>query len=123
MPHTEVVPYREGDKVPLLEWLDTLPQRARDDCLERLRLLERFGHELRRPHADYVRDGIYELRARREGIQYRMLYFHHGQLVVVVSHGLVKRQAALPPREIKRAMDRLNRFKADPKRHTFRPGT
>ena len=52
MPPTEVLLYREEDDVPLLSWFESISPRARDDCLERLRLLEQFGHELRRPHAD-----------------------------------------------------------------------
>ena len=73
MPHTEVLLFREEEDVPLVTWFESIPRRARDDCLERLRLLEQFGHELRRPHADYLRDGIYELRVKREGVNYRML--------------------------------------------------
>ena len=74
MPRMEVILYRESkDEVPLITWLESIPERARDHCLERLRLLEEFGHALRRPHADYLRDDIYELRAKREGVNYRML--------------------------------------------------
>jgi hypothetical protein len=34
---------------------------------------------LRRPHADYLEDGIYELRWRNGTVQYRILYFFHGR--------------------------------------------
>lgn len=44
-----------------------------------------LGHELRRPEADFLRDGIYELRVSLQGQQYRMLYFFHGKVVAVVS--------------------------------------
>jgi hypothetical protein len=33
-------------------------------CRERIRRLAELGYELRRPHADFLRDGIYELRAK-----------------------------------------------------------
>ena len=121
MPPTQVIFFREGDEVPLLAWFETIPQRGRDDCIARLRLLEELGHELRRPHADYLHDGIYELRAKREGVNYRMFYFFHGRKAVVVSHGVVKQRAEVPARDIDRAAERMTRFRAEPESHTFRP--
>ena len=76
--------------------------------------------KLRRPEADYLRDDIYELRASYQGVNYRMLYFFHHKLAVVVSHGLTK-ERAVPPREIDLAIKRKSQFDANPKRHTFRP--
>src|SRR5262245_38367015 len=63
-------------------------------------LLAEQGHGLRRPAADYLRDGIYELRAKAGRVQYRMLYFFDGRQAVVISHGIIKREAAVPPIEI-----------------------
>src|SRR4051794_35963411 len=78
MPRTEVVLYRDDDgSVPVLEWLDTLPLKARLKCLVRLERLRELGHELRRPEADYLRDGIYELRVGLGPVQYRLLYAFH----------------------------------------------
>jgi hypothetical protein len=57
----ELVYYQEdGDTVPLAQWLDEIPEKALQKCLARLERLEQLGHELRRPEADYLRDGIYE---------------------------------------------------------------
>ena len=80
----------ETGKVPLLNWLDELPVKSRAKCLARMARLADLGSELRRPEADYLRDGIYELRASYQGIHYRMLYFFSGRETVVVSHGLTK---------------------------------
>jgi phage-related protein len=89
--------------------------------LARLKRLEDLGHELRRPEADYLRDGIYELRASYQGVHYRMLYFFHGRGAVVISHGITK-EDRVPPIEIDRAIRAEVAFEADPARHTFRPG-
>jgi phage-related protein len=78
-----------------------------------------MGHELRRPEADFLRDGIYERRASRRGVHYRILYFFHGAMAAVVSHGVVK-EGAIPPNEIDRAIERKQRFEANPRRHTYR---
>ncbi|MCU1236251.1 MAG: hypothetical protein JWP63_4218 [Candidatus Solibacter sp.] len=77
-----------------------------------------MGHELRRPEADHLRQGIYELRASLQGIHYRILYFFHGAVAAVVSHGIVK-EAAVPPTEIERAMRRKKQFEANPSKHTY----
>jgi phage-related protein len=77
-----------------------------------------MGHELRRPEADLPRDGIYELRASLQGVHHRILYFFHGDVVAVVSHGLIK-ERSVPSKEIDHAIERKKRFVADPVRHTY----
>lgn len=76
MPDADVYLYREADgSLPLLQWLDRLPNKARLKCLTRISRLTELGHALRRPEADLLRDGIYELRASYQGVHYRVLYF------------------------------------------------
>lgn len=86
----------------------------------RIERLRELGHALRRPEADYLRDGIYELRAKHSGINYRMLYFFHDRTAVVLSHGIMKQAAEVPPKEIELAMRRKRIFCADPARHTHK---
>jgi phage-related protein len=75
MPRTEVVFYRDDDgSVPVLEWLHGLPSKARLKWLVRPERLRELGHELRRPEADLLRDGVYELRVGLNHGQYRLLY-------------------------------------------------
>ena len=122
MPRIEVLFYRDDDgSVPLIEWLGALPSKARAKCVVRLERLEEFGHELRRPEADYLRDDIYELRAKHAGMNYRILYFFHGREAVVVSHGFSKQQAKVPVREVKLACRRKQSFECDPEPHIFKP--
>ena len=74
MPATEVLFFKETNgNTPVLEFLQTLlPARTKAyaNCLAKIRLLKMFGSELRRPHVDYLRDGIYELRAKDNTVQY-----------------------------------------------------
>ena len=118
MPKIEVVFFKEDDgTVPMLDWLDSLQSKAPDKCVVRIEGLRELGHELRRPEADFLRDGIYELRAGLRHVNYRMFYFFHGRTIAVLSHGVVK-EAAVPSREIQRALARKQKFENDPKTHT-----
>ena len=121
MPQSEVIFYREDDTVLVRECLKTMPQKAQKKCLAYLAQLEMQGHQLRRPVADSLRDGIYELRPSHQGVHYRILYFFSGKDLVVVSHGITK-EDAVPDVEINRAIDRKKRFEADRKAHTYKPG-
>jgi phage-related protein len=117
VPAVEVVYYREGGRVPMDEWLAQLRPEARDVCIAHLRLLQRKGFELRRPLADFLADDIYELRAKWRGINYRILYFFHGCQAIVGSHGLMKQRASAPESEMRRAIERMTRFKTNPAAH------
>ena len=112
--------FRENDgTVPVLEWLDGLkPAKAVAKCRVLIELLKALGQDLRRPHADLLRDGIHELRGRLGHVQYRMLYFFHGQATAVISQGFIKRGAAVDPNEIDRAVNRKERFRENPEAHT-----
>jgi len=105
--------------VPVLDWLDSLPAKALDKCRVRIERLRDLGHELRRPEADFLRDGIYELRVRVGTINYRMLYFFHGRIAAVLAHGLMK-EDRVPKRDIETAIQRKRLFESDPDRHTFK---
>ncbi len=106
--------FREADgDVPFLEWFEALPEKAKYKCRARLQRLKEMGNELRRPEADYLQDGVYELRFKYQ----RVLYFFHGRSVVVLSHGLQK-EKAVPPKEIDQAVARMNCFASDPELHS-----
>jgi phage-related protein len=118
MPRTNVLLYRDDDgTVPILEWLDGLPPKAQDKCRVKTERLRELGYELRRPEADFLRDGIYELRVRLQRVNYRMLYFFHRDTAVVLSHGLVK-ERQVPSKEIDRAIEHRAKFEKAPERHT-----
>ena len=123
MPKTALSFFREANGfVPLVEWLDRLAAAARDSCIERLEQLEANGHELRRPHAENLGRGIYELRTKHMGVNYRMLYFFYGRAAVIVTQGFEKQQAAVPDREILLALARKRTFELDPATHSTRGG-
>lgn len=122
MPRTKVVLYcEENGSCPFWQWILELPAKAQDKCFLRLERLRGMGHELRRPEADFLRDGIYELRVSLQGVNYRILYFFHGTTAAVVSHGIVK-ERVVPPKEIDRAIERKALFELNPTKHQMKGG-
>ena len=120
MPTIKVAFYaKEDGSVPVLDWFDSLAPKIQDKCRARIERLQELGHELRRPEADYLREGIYELRAKHAGINYRMLYFFHGRKAVVLSHGFTKQLSRVPEKEIAIAVRRRKNFQTQPLRHTY----
>ena len=74
MPATKVHFYCErSGQVPVLDWLRKLrreDKKAYAKCVAKIQRLRELGHELRRPEADSLRDGIYELRIRKGNVHY-----------------------------------------------------
>jgi phage-related protein len=105
----------------VLKWLRELRDanpKAWAQCKVRIEQLEQMGHELRRPAADFLRDGIYELRATKGHLQYRILYFFHGRNVAILAHSITKEER-IAPAEINRALGRKRSFEIQPEEHTY----
>lgn len=123
MAGSKIVFYKgEDDCAPVFDWMLELKdsdEKAYLNGLGRLTLLEEQGHELRRPAADFLEDGIYELRWKHERVQYRILYFFNGQESIVLAHSIVKKGKEVPAKDIKRAAKRKKNFESDPKAFTY----
>jgi len=120
MPTTEIRLFRDDDgTVPFLEWLALFEARNRkvyEKCRAYVTRLRDQGHELRRPTADILRDGIYELRFNYLGVNYRILYGFVGKDVVLVSHGITK-EKRVPGKEIDLAVERLAKYRSNPDKY------
>lgn len=119
MPPIKLLFYQDDqEKVPILEWLDQLPNKVQTKCFIKLERLSQLGHELRRPEADFLRDKIYELRINFQGINYRILYFFYQNQAIVISHGLIK-EKQVPPAEIDQAIKNKAKFEQNSSLHTY----
>jgi hypothetical protein len=118
MPETTVCYFATADKtVPLLEWMDSLKTKAQNKCFVKIERLKEMGHELRRPEADILRDGIYELRIKYEGVPHRILYFFHSG-IAILSHGTQK-EDVVPNQEIDKALKNKRLYIENPQLHTY----
>jgi putative component of toxin-antitoxin plasmid stabilization module len=122
MPRTRLLFFRNADgSAPAWEWLKDLRarnHRAYAKCAVRIRRLAELGHELRRPEADFLRDGIYELRAKLGTVNYRIIYFFHGRDVAALANAMTK-ENEISNIEINRALERKRLFVANPAAHSF----
>ncbi|HBG78279.1 MAG TPA: hypothetical protein DDW84_05455 [Phycisphaerales bacterium] len=118
MAKTSVVIFKDSDgSVPLRDWMNSIPQKAKEKCITKIERLEMFGNELRRPDCDMLHHGIYELRARLGNVHYRILYAFCGRNIVLLSHGCTKTDR-MPPKEIERAFDNLKKYLKNRIAHT-----
>jgi phage-related protein len=123
VPQCVVLRFREIDgRVPFDDWIRSvfatgaMGRRAVAKMRFALERLAQDGHELRRPTAAPLRDGIYELRASVGRVHYRTLYFFAGPGVAVVSHGCTK-EGVVPAREVEHAVRRRTAYLASPTRY------
>ncbi len=113
-PQVKVVFYQEPEGTcPVLDFLQMTLQKAQEVAQARIQMLAARGHQLRRPHADYLEDGIYELRWHMGRVQHRILYSFHGRGLVVLLHALTK-EGSIPRADLSRARQRKLRFEANP---------
>ncbi len=122
MPPTRLVFFQEADgKAPVMNWLEELRRKDRRGyakCVVVIDRLASFGYELKRPLVDYLRNGIYELRAKHGRVNYRILYFFHGQNLVVLAHGLTK-EGRVPSTDLQRAIKRKKLYEKNQKVYTY----
>jgi len=121
MPQTEIRVFKTADgDAPLVDWLETLRARfpiAYAKCLAAILNLSQNGNTLRRPAADYLRDGIRELRTKSGRVNYRILYSFNGKNIAILTNGLTK-TAKVPSADIELAIERMALVKKDANKYT-----
>ena len=93
---------RENGDCQVREYLRATSKRVRGEAGWLLERLEHEGHELERPAADFLEDGIYELRVIVDRQHHRILYFFHGDKIVA-TNAFLKKSRRIPEAEIARA--------------------
>lgn len=118
MPSTVVVFFMDDDEsMPSLIWLDELSEKVQDKFIVRIERLAECGFDLRRPEADFLRDGVYELRVRNRRVNYRLLYFFFNH-EAVISHGVIKKDK-IPDKDIELVIERMKIFAKNPRKYTY----
>ena len=70
-----------------------------------------------RPHAAFLKEGIYELRLQGTEGAIRVLYFFFYKQYVVLTHAFKKETDAVPEREVEITLARKILFLTNPRQH------
>ncbi|MFA4854150.1 MAG: type II toxin-antitoxin system RelE/ParE family toxin [Candidatus Omnitrophota bacterium] len=87
---------------PVKEFLHSLTQKEQAKVRAYIRELKKQGNNLRRPMADYLEDGIYELRPKENRIFY---YFYLRDRAILV-HAIKKHVKKVPENDLRLCIKR-----------------
>jgi phage-related protein len=104
---------KDGTK-PVEEYIDSLSLNEQAKIIAIINHLEEKGPNLHRPYADFLEDGIHELRIKLTGTQVRILYFFCFKDMIIFTNVFDKHTDKVPKSEIKKAKnnrdDMLKRY-------------
>jgi phage-related protein len=104
----------EDGRCPIRDFIDTCKEREQAKLFSWFSLLESEGPNLPRPYADFLADGIHELRIKLSRGQVRLLYFFCYRDFIVFTHPFIKRVKRVSQKQIDMAKsyreDFLSRF-------------
>jgi phage-related protein len=89
---------------PAEDFLESLTDEEFVHVDRKLQRLEKYGRSLKPPDVKYLRDKIWELRARCRRSRIRILYFFYDGHKFVLSHGFRKKSGPVPDSEIDKAV-------------------
>jgi phage-related protein len=101
--HVEMYDLPDGT-YPAEEFILSLDEKMQAKVLWTVKAFEEFGTELRMPYSQYLRDNIFELRAKVGSNISRVLYFFYDGNKAILTHGFIKKTEKTPPPEIDRAV-------------------
>ncbi len=87
----------QREKIPVEEFIDSLTEKEQTKVFAYLHELSEKGFLMRRPMADYLGEGIYELRPKCN----RIFYFFFLGANVVLLHAIKKNTQQIPYRDFK----------------------
>jgi hypothetical protein len=94
----------EGGNAPVEEYLTGLPLQHRAKLLALIKMLEQEGPNLPFPYSSQVWGKLRELRTQQGKDKLRILYFGDAKRAFILLHGMVKRSAQLPEKDIRIAV-------------------
>lgn len=94
---------------PVKEFIEELTVKEKAKIFAYLHELQRQGHNLRRPMADYLRDGIYELRPSH----HRIFYFFFLRECAVLLHAIRKQTDKIPESDLTVCLKRLKEVEVE----------
>jgi len=105
--------YRDDDgNLPVMKWLDTLPEDVRGKVIARIDLLKEGGPTLDYPYTSQIDGRLREIRLRVGKTRYRVLYFFDDERTAILLHGLMKNTPAVEEADKRIGSVRMARHEA-----------
>ena len=76
---------------PAEEFLESLEIKMQAKMVRTIKMFEENGTDLRKPYSEYLRDGIFELRAKVGSNISRVMYFFFDGGKAILTHGFIKK--------------------------------
>jgi phage-related protein len=106
-----VIYYSDSDnKCEVKDFIKSLDLEERKKVLAWIEQLQIQGPNLPRPYADFLKDGIHELRIQTSGEKNRILYFFCYVNFIVLTHQFIKTTKEVPEKEIKKSIKLMKDF-------------
>lgn len=106
---------KENGKVPVKEFLFSLPSKLRAKAFSDIELLRKHGNDLTEPYVKAIKGkenkGLYELRIKFSSDIARIFYFTYCNNKYVLLHGFLKKTVKTPPQELERARKYMEDYK------------
>lgn len=97
---------KDNGRCPVAEFLAGLsPKKDLPYIYNSIKQLEEHGYRLKRPHAAFLKDGIWELRVKTINGNFRFFYFFFEKDKIIITHGIKKKTSAVNPQEIEYAKE------------------
>ena len=100
---------------PAREFIESLDTKMLAKIIRIIELLERNGPTVRLPYSEFLRDGIFEIRAKQGTDIVRVFYFFTFGRKIILTNGFIKKTQKTPKKEINKAIELKNDYM---RRHT-----
>lgn len=94
----------ENGKIPVEEFLNSLPKKLRAKSLGTIEILQTFGNELGAPYSKKIEKDVFELRTKMGTDITRIFYFFYFDKRIILTNGFIKKTQKTPRKEIEKAI-------------------
>lgn len=105
--------YEHNGKAPARDFIKSQKIKVQAKIFRNIKLLQEYGNFLREPNSKPLKEGIFELRIKESGDNYRVLYFFFKDQRIILTNGFTKKTRKTPKKEIMLALKYKKDFEGE----------